>query len=88
MPMRRPRTLRRALDRHADQFRAVEARRAAGPAVGGQQPDQAHHRLALARARLADDAERLAARQREAEIAHRVHLAVGRVEADVQLARR
>src|SRR3546814_19030712 len=42
---------------HADQFLTLEQRRSADDAIVRQQAEKAEHRLALARARFADDAE-------------------------------
>ena len=59
---------------------------AGGETVGGEQAHNGHHRLALARAALADDGERLAWRHVEADAAHGPQLAVGGAEADVERA--
>jgi hypothetical protein len=51
---------------------AVE-RLAGGLSIAGQQSEQRHHGLALARARLADNPQRLALFERERHALHRIH---------------
>ncbi len=84
--IRAPRMLVELAGAAAQDLLALELDAAGGPAVGGQ---QAHHRqedLALARAGFADDAERLARLDREADLVDRLDRAVRRGEADVQIA--
>ena len=84
MLIRRPRTSLQLLVRQRQQVAALE------PGLPGHvgarhQAEQGLGRDALARARLADDAERLALPDGERDPAHGVQRAVGRVEADVQV---
>src|SRR5690606_39189614 len=68
-----------------EQILALETRRARRAPVRREQPQEREHALAFARARLADDAERLARLELEAQLAHGVDLAVRRREAHVEI---
>ena len=74
--------------RGAEQLRAAIARRSGRDAVGGEQAHDRQHRLALARAELADDGDRLAGGDVEVQAAHRVDRAASTVEPHRELANR
>ena len=83
----RPRTWRSSFGDSFRRSRALEEDLAGD--VGGRRVEQAHDREArdaLARAGLADDAERLAAPEREREVRDRLDDPVARAEADRQVA--
>jgi len=67
------------------QVAAAIVHRAAGLAVGSQQPHRRHHGLALARAGLAHHRHRLAGVDVEVDALHRLDHAVQRAEADPQV---
>src|SRR5690606_2809049 len=69
-----------------EQLAPVQLRGAGRAAVVREAPEQREHALALPGARLADDAERLAAIEIEREALDGVYVAVGCGEADVQVA--
>src|SRR5690606_9149431 len=69
-----------------EQLAPVQLRGAGRAAVVREEPEQREHALALPGARLADDAERLAAIEIEREALDGVDVAVGGGEADVQVA--
>src|SRR5690606_33493710 len=71
--------------RQPQQLTAVQLRGAGRAAVVREEAEQREHALALARARLADDAERLAALEIERQPLDRVHFAVRRRELDVEI---
>src|SRR5690606_11345176 len=68
-----------------EELAAVQLRGARRAPVVGEKPEQREHALALAGARLADNAERLAALEIERQTFDGVDFAVRRREADVQI---
>jgi hypothetical protein len=72
-------------DFEAQQLLALELRRAAGPAVGGQEAHDRHEGLALAGAAFAHHPQALAASHAERDAAHRVHHAVMGLETDGEI---
>ena len=73
---------------HADQFAALEPGASRAAAVVGQKAHEAQHRLALARAGLAHNAQGLPRLQVEVDAAHRMHDTVRRAEIDLEIANR
>src|SRR5262249_896140 len=69
-----------------EQVRAVESRLATDRGGPGEQPEQRQRGDRLSRARLADDAERLAAGAVETDVVDGVHQAVVGLEVDRQVA--
>ncbi len=69
----------------ADEFGSAEAGAPGRAAIGGQETHDRQEHLALARAGLADDADGLALADGEAQVVDRLDLALGRVEARVEM---
>ena len=85
MVILRPRTSLSSDLASVEQIAAAIVDRAGRLAVGGEQAHRRHHRLALARAGLADDGDGLAGVDREVDALHRLDDAVERAEADPQV---
>ena len=86
MPMLAPRMRSRSRSGLPSNSSLRKSGETAGAAVGSQQAERCHHELALARARLADDGERLTLGDIDGDAADGVYRAAGGGEVDLEIA--